>query len=333
MAEKFQDFYKDILMDKSLDNIAKADKLLDAKDSFEGEDWEWLLSLAVDYLLRGNAYDRVIENCSIYVPKTSHYQFHKELYRYWIVALEKTNRWEEAIELRKLKMDELDEKTMFGDVAEAYEEAGDWDNALLYYDKHLIEEEGYLETEDMEKIATKYEEKGDLINSARYLLIAAKNECSDSAYLWQNTGRAFALANQEDEAMQYFQIALILDPQCENALYCMGQIYQNKGDQYRAMHYYTEVLKINPLNALVFNNMGAMAFNEDGDIKGAIEKIEEALEMNTDPQMELTFHINLARLYNKIFNYDKHNFHKRKIFEAAGFGGMMEEDEDDDSDE
>ena len=328
MADKFWDFYRDILMDESLDNIAKADKLLDSMDLYEGEDKERLMSIIVEHLLRGKAYDRVIDLSSKYLPKTSHHQYHPEIYRYWIKALEKTNRWEEAIEHRTKMNVELGFKCMFYEVAEAYVEAEDWDKALIYYDKYLIEEKGRLDVDDMEKIAKKYEEKGDLINSARYLLIAAKNECSNSAYLWQNTGRALALANQEDEAMKYFEIALILEPKSENTLYCMGQMYQNKGDQYRAMHYYTEVLKINPFNAAVYNNLGAMAFHVDGDIKGAIEKIESALEMTVDPQLKLTLHINLARLYHKISDYDKHDFHKMKIYEAAGFGGIMEEDDE-----
>ena len=333
MDTKFDDFYREILLNGSVDNIVKADKLLAAKDSFEGEIWERLISVAIEHLLRGKAFERVIELSSIYLTKTSHYQFHPEIYRYWIEALEKTNRWEEAIALRREMMIELGYSYMYLDVAESYEEAGDIDNALIYYDKNMNEEPGYMDSETMEKIAKIYEERNDYVNSARYLLAAAKYECKSSSYLWQNAGRAFALSNQEDEAMKYFQIALILEPDNENALYCMGQVYQNKGDQYRAMHYYTEVLKINPFNAMVFNNMGAMAFNDEGDIKGAIEKIESALEMTMDPQLKLTFHVNLARLYHKISDYDKHNFHKMKIYEAAGFEGMMEESDDDESDE
>ena len=332
MDKKFQDFYREIILDESLDNIERGEKLLAVMDSYEGEYWERLISVSIEHFLRGKAYERVIELCSEYLTKTSHYQFHPEIYRYWITALEKSNRWEEAIELRKKMNIELGYKFMFEEVARAYVEADDWNMALIYYDKYLIEEKGRLDVDDLEKIAKKYELEGDFINSARYLLIAAKAECSNSAYLWQNTGRALALANKEDEAMKYFEIALILEPQSENTLYCMGQVYQNKGDQYRAMHYYTEVLKINPFNASVYNNLGAMAFNEEGDIKGAIEKIESALEMTVDPQLKLTFHINLARLYHKISDYDKHSFHKIKIFEAAGFKGMMEED-DNESDE
>ncbi len=333
MNNNFSDFYKAIILDASLVDITRADKLLESMDLFEGEEKERLMSTIVDHLLRGYAYDRVIDLSSQYLPLTSHYQYHPEIYRYWIKALEKTNKWEEAIELRAMMNAELGYKYMFEDIARSYIEAGNWEKALIYYDKCLIEENGRLEVEDMEKIAKKYEDKGDYINSARYLLIAAKSECSDSAYLWQNTGRALALANQEDEAMQYFKIALILNPKSENTLYCMGQVYQNKGDQYRAMHYYTEVLKINPFNAAVNNNLGAMAFNEEGDIKGAIEKIESALEMTIDPQLKLTLHINLARLYHKISDYDKHNFHKMKISEAAGFIELMEESDDDDESE
>ena len=333
MSNIFFDYYTEVLSDSTLDNVAIADLMLLKMDLYSGAEKDRLIGVSVGHLLRGGDYERVIEYSSKYLTLVTTDQYHTELYRYWIEALEKTKRWEEAIALRRKMTEELKYGCMYDGVAEAYEEAGEIDNALLYYDKHLIEEEGYMESETMERIAKIYEDKGDFANSARYLLAAAKNECSGSAYLWQNTGRALAMANKEEEALKYFEIALILEPDSENTLYCIGHVYQNKGDTYMAMHYYTQVLKMNPFNAMVYNNLGAMAFNDEGDIKGSIEKIETALEMNEDPQLKLTMHINLARLYHKISDYDKHNHHKMKIFEAAGFGGVFDDEDDDEDDD
>ena len=331
MDTAYQDFYREILMDKATGFTEKADKLLTSLAVYTDRDKDQLLSNAVEYLLWDKEFARVIYYCTEYTATVTTPQYHAELYRYWIQALEKTNRWEDAIELRRKVMIELNGNSMYEDVAEAYEEAGDWDNALLYYDKHLKEENGWLETDDMAKIAKKYEERGDLTNSARYWQIAAVKACNEHEYLWENTGRALALAGKHDEALKYFAIALILEPNDENVLYSMGQVYQDKEDNYMAMHYYTEVLKINPTNPMVYNNLGAMAFNDDGDIKESIEKIEAALEMEPSSQLKLTMHINLARLYDKISDYDKHNYHKSKIFEAAGFGSFTAEEDDEDT--
>jgi len=329
MAQEFSEFYKEIILDKSLGYTAKAEKMLAEIDSYSGRDREELLSDAMNYLIRDKEYDRVIDFCSKNIDTVTIDQYINQIYRDWFTALENSGRMDEAIALREATKEERNDSSIYDDVAEAYEKLGDVDNALLYYDKHLIEEEGYLDTDDMVKIANLYEAKKDYVNAGRYLSIAAVNECKESGYLWQNTGRALAIAGKLDEAMKYFEVALMLDPECENTHYCMGQVYQEKGDQYRAMHHYTEVLKINPHNPMVYNNLGALSFNEDGDIKGAIEKIEAALLMSPDPQLKLTMHVNLSRLYHKISDYDNHNIHKLKIFEAAGFGGLLEDDDED----
>ena len=332
MIQEFSEFYRDIILDKTLGYTAKADKMLSELDSYTGRDREELLSDAFGFLLRDKEYDRVIDYSSKYIATITIDQYIDQIYRDWFTALEDSGRIEEAIALRKLRQLGK-EGGIYDDIAEAYERIGDIDNALLYYDKYLKEEDGYMDTDDMIKIANFYEAKGDLLSSARYLSIAAIKECEDSGFLFQNTGRALAMAGKPDEAMKYFEVALLLNPESENTHYCMGQVYQEKGDQYRAMHHYTEVLKINPFNPMVHNNLGALSFNEDGDIKGAIEKIEAALLMNPDDQLKLTMHVNLSRLYYKISDYDNHNIHKRKIFEAAGFGDFITEEDDDEEEE
>ena len=328
MIEEYQKFQFSVLSDATLSYSDRSNKLLAKVDDYFDGDRDALLSIAIYYLLRDGEYERVIALSSTNVATTNTHQYKQDLYLYWAQALEASNRMEEAIEVRRVKMVECNEGSMFYDVAKVYEKAGDIDNALQYYDKHLIEEGAYMDLEDMERIADLYEKRRDYTNSAKYLRLATIDECKRTDYLWQNTGRALALAGHPDEAMKYFEVALMLNPECENTHYCMGQVYQDKGDQYRAMHHYTKVLKINPNNAMVYNNLGAMSFNEEGDIKGAIEKIEEALEMSPDAQLKLKMHINLASLYKKISDYDKHNYHKKKIMEAAGFGGQLEDEED-----
>ena len=326
MIQEFKEFYFGTRSDTSLSYTEKADKMLSGVDIYKGREREELMSDAMQYLIWDNEYDRVIEYCSKNIDSITIDQYINQIYRDWFVALENSGRMDEAIALRRATKEKRNYSKIYNDVAEAYERLEDIDNALIYYDKFLNEEEGYLDTEEMEKIAKFYDAKGDYENAARYLSIAAVNECVESAYLWQNTGRALAMAGKLDEAMKYFEVALKLNPKSENTHYCMGHVYQEKGDQYRAMHHYTEALKINPNNPMIYNNLGAISFHEDGDIKGAIEKIEAALEMNPDAQLKLTMHVNLARLYHKISDYDNHNRHKKEIFKAAGFGDLMKDD-------
>lgn len=328
MIQEFKEFYFGTRSDTSLSYTAKADKMLSGVDIYKGREREELMSDAMEYLNRDKEYDRVIDYCSKNIDSITIDQYINQIYRDWFVALENSGRMDEAIALRRATKEQRNDSKIYNDVAEAYERLEDIDNALIYYDKYLIEEEGYLETEEMEKIANFYEAKGDMINAGRYLSIAAVKKCEDSGYLWYNTGRALAIAGELDAAMKYFEVALMLNPKNEDAHYCMGHIYQEKGDQYRALHHYTEALKVNPNNPMVYNNLGALSFNEDGDIKEAIEKIEAALEMNPDAQLKLTMYVNLARLYHKISDYDNHNRHKKEIFKAAGFGELMKDDDE-----
>ena len=330
--QTFQEFYIETIKDEKLDYKSKAEKLLANIDLFP-DDRDELQEYAVQYLFFAQDFEKVIAYCNEHMPSIKKEQPRRQMYGHWTTALEKSNQMEAAIELRKVEMLEFNIGTIYEDVAEVYLETGDKDNAILYFEKHLNEEAGWLETETLEKIATMYEEKGDFNNSGKHLLIAARQECVDYAYLWHNAGRSLAMANKIEEAMQCFKCALMIKPNHALSHYCLGQVYQDKEDKYMAMHHYTEALKINPNMAMVYNNLGAMAFNEDSDIKGAIEKMEEAITMEPNAQLLLTIYINLASLYSKISDYEKHAYYKGKIIEAAGFSSGFDEDEDELDDE
>lgn len=99
---------------------------------------------------------------------------------------------------------------------------------------------------------------------------------------------------------------------------------------YRALHHYTEALKIQPAFPEVYTNLGAISFNENGDIKGAIENIETALQQSPDTNLLITLYLNLSRLYKKISDYDNHEYYKAKMMQAIGFDVEIDDDESDD---
>ena len=134
--------------------------------------------------------------------------------------------------------------------------------------------------------------------------------------------------------MFYFKMVLKIDPKHDNANYSMGQYYHMKDDIYRALHHYTEALKTNPKMEIVYNNLAAISYHENGNIAEAIENIEKALSVSdNNSNMLVMLYLNLSRLYAKISDYDKQEYYKGKMMEAAGFPTEFNEDDYDFDDE
>ncbi|MBL0308611.1 MAG: tetratricopeptide repeat protein [Bacteroidetes bacterium] len=158
--------------------------------------------------------------------------------------------------------------------------------------------------------------------------MAAISESGESAWDWSMAGRALAMNGENEEAMFYFRVANKIDPKDSMIHYYLGQAYQDLGDQYRALHHYTEALKDRPDFPEVYNNMAALSFNEDGDIKSAIQHLEEALQHDPDDRMKIAVYKSLAQLHHKLANYDQHEYYKGKLLEAIGFPVDWEEGDD-----
>lgn len=319
----------------------KNDYALKAKITMEGlaahpEEAEYIYAYAACFLHIAKQEEACVAHCFKYLPQITIWDCREDTLNALTGALEALNKFSEAIEIRKQMLEEAQTNTPgqvsldIREIAEAYEQQADYKNAIAYYEM-LDEKE--RDGNIYEKMATLYEKIKDFNNAAANYLKAAQHYARDSAWYWSNTGRTLALAGKEDESKFYFEVALKIDPQDAYSHYYMGVTYQNKGDVYRALHHYTEALKIQPEFPEVYTNLGAICFNEEGDIKGAIENIETALQQNPDTNLLVRLYLNLSQLYKKISDYDNHEYYKAKMLQTIGFDVEMDDEEEDDDDD
>lgn len=328
MPQFIQDTYK-----KGEEN----DYALKAKIAMDGlanhpEDAQYIFAYAGTFLRAAKQYEESIEHCFKYLPLMDIWECRVETLNCIVYAYEALNRFPEAIEIKKQLLKEAENTDpgfcpmIITDIAEAYEKLGDANNAIAYYE---MLGENSRDQIIYERLAALYEKIKDWNNAAVYNFKAAQYHSRESAWFWSNAGRMLALAGKEEEAKFYLQVALTIDPQDANAHYNTGVIYQNKNDMYRALHHYTEALKIQPEFPEVYHNIAALSFNEEGDIKKAIQNIETALKQNPNRQLLITLYLNLAQLYKKIADYDNHEYYTAKMMETIGFPVEYVDDEDD----
>ena len=231
--------------------------------------------------------------------------------------------------IEQLKTEE-DPYHTYNDIVELSAKLKDHDSTIKY--GLLLIEIGAVDTEILVHIANAYDAKNDYLHSAKFLEKAARNGNDETSWLWNNAGRALALAGQTDEAMFYFRMVLKLKPDSEMAHYYLGLAYQKKEDVYMALHHYTEALKIKPDFAEVYNNLAAISYHENGSINEAIQNLEKALEANPEPKFLTTLYMNLARVYKSIADYDRHEYYKAKMMQSIGFDTEFDEEDEDDED-
>nr|2AVP_A Chain A, synthetic consensus TPR protein [Methanothrix harundinacea 6Ac] len=67
-----------------------------------------------------------------------------------------------------------------------------------------------------------------------------------SAEAWYNLGNAYYKQGDYDEAIEYYQKALELDPRSAEAWYNLGNAYYKQGDYDEAIEYYQKALELDP---------------------------------------------------------------------------------------
>lgn len=331
--QQFPVYIRDIYSSKNLATPAeKAQRILDFIPTHE-EDKDYLQAWAISAMRQSEDTENVINHCLDFLLHVQTLDCRRYIQGALIEAYEETHQSDKALSM----MIERAEEDSFGgsdfkDIALEYKKRNDLPNAILYYERYIALQES-ADAEDYAELAELYNTKRDFKNAAKYFVLAGREESRDADYYWLNVGRALALDEQEDEAMFYFKMSLTINPKDEWAHYYMGQAYQNKKDVYRALHHYTEALKINPDFAAVYNNLCAIAFNEDGDIATAIAHVEKALALDTDEQLLFTLYRNLSLLYKQICDYDKQDYYRRKMMETVGFPVDFDIEDDDDKTE
>lgn len=311
-----------------------AQQCMDALETYP-EEREYLLAYAAVYLRFCGKIEESIEHCRKYLPTLTNKECIDDMRQCLKYCLEEKGDVAAAIQVLEEEIPQNENPYhLYNDLVELCAKAKDHDKTIQY--GLLAIKEGLCESEVYTWVAEAYEAKKDYLNSHEYLVKAAQSEPDNTSWIWNNAGRALALAGQLDEAMFYFKMVLKMNPEQEMAHYYMGQAYQDKEDVYRALHHYTEALKIRPDFPEVYNNLAAISYYENSNINEAIANLEKALEANPDSSMLVKLYMNLSRLYKSIADYERHEYYKARLMDAMGFSGLFGdgdlddlEDEDD----
>jgi tetratricopeptide (TPR) repeat protein len=283
-------------------------------------DKDYIYGLSVVFMLNSAPPQLIIDRCEAYLPLVTIPECRASLQSNRIWSYEELGQHDKALALRIEQAEEHPRRSYYYlELARTYKEQKDNENAIKYYEQYIGLRTDGADTDEYVELAELYEAQKDFKSAAKYHTLAAAWEARFSSDHWRQTGRALSLDGQIDEAMFYFKVALKIDPKDAYAHYYMGHAYGIKKDKYRALHHYTEALKIDPNFAAVHLNLGALEFNEEGDIKKAIAYFETALEKDTTAEFSLILYRNLRNMYKLILDHDKSDYYRGKIFELAGF--------------
>jgi hypothetical protein len=126
---------------------------------------------------------------------------------------------------------------------------------------------------------------------------------------YNNGGFALMDKGRIDEAIEYFQIAIRLDPTYEKAFNNLGLAYKSKGLYDKAAEEFMTALRLKPDDPEVHNNLG-VAYRYKGMYEEAIEQHRIALNLNP---AYAEAHFNLGVIYLESGAFDK----AREEFEAG----------------
>lgn len=173
-----------------------------------------------------------------------------------------------------------------------------------------------------------YEKLGDFKSAAPYVHLYLEDWSRDvnsgKGYLnYANLGtmlHRLAMAGEFENVIRMGKERLALYPDSAFINFLVGQSYLSLKDELRALHYFTQALKLHPKYPEIYVNLGAFYWNERMDFPTAIDymlKAAEACGDDPDYNKLLTkVYQNLANLYKIVHDLDNAGEYRRKQFEA-----------------
>ena len=223
-----------------------------------------------------------------------------------------------------LKMIELEPEAIEAmlKLAEVYMAEKKWEDALLWAQKALTDEDYAAEAHETAGNIYVEKKEYDLAIATYNKALALKPE---STRILCCLGRAYAYKEEYTTAMAYLHQAVALDSNNADALYCLGLCWQREDDFYRAMDFYTKALKVNPNIPEVYNNIGNLYYDHEGDYKGAIGFFEKAIAAAVDPLHSALapVYLNLSKLYQQMLEEEMADHYQRKWLECVGLAPLL----------
>ena len=221
-----------------------------------------------------------------------------------------------TVSLMEILSENVDYKLLvYNDLREFYTETSDTDKIIKYC--KLMIETGYCETYIYEQLAKCYDEKGSYEEAFKYYVKAGQNYYNKQEYHWMNAGRALVLSGKVEEALFYFKMALMLNPEEQYAHYYLGKFYQTKEDLYSTMYHYTEAVKYSSYYKAVSNKS---LFNLENILnkKDHISDIETSLLPNYDVRFLPILYLSLVKLYRTTHDFERCEFYQEKFINSMG---------------
>jgi tetratricopeptide (TPR) repeat protein len=225
--------------------------------------------------------------------------------------------------LKSLEYEPEDENNIFR-VGKEYLDRNEYDLAATY----LLQLEAINpRNPNVNRYLGKVYEENSKVELALEYYTKALPLAHDYPSIYQGLGRLYFEKNEVPRSRAMF---LEANKQCTNAYnyYCIALTYQEEKDEYRALHYFQEALKLDPDYFEAYNNLGKLYYELEGDFKKAKEHLEKAEELATDTHQRQLVYMNLARLYSVIADEDNNAKYNAKLMQELGFPvGFEDEDE------
>ncbi len=162
---------------------------------------------------------------------------------------------------------------------------------------------------------------------AEYLTaLSWPHECPD---IYQGLGRLYFKKRAFAQSREMFIKANIPNCISEYNYYGIAINYQEENDEYRALEYYHEALKLNPDYFDVHNNLGKLYFELFGDYRKAKEHLDKAEQLASDTTDKQLVYMNLARLHKVIVDTQTSAEYTVKLLKELGFPAELREEDDD----
>lgn len=97
--------------------------------------------------------------------------------------------------------------------------------------------------------------------------------------VYANMARAYIGKHAFDQAIDYYQKALEIDPEYEDAYLGLARVNMEREQYGKAARIYQLALELNPQSAVVYNQLGNLSFVQ-GNYDEAIEHYQKAIELN-----------------------------------------------------
>ena len=81
--------------------------------------------------------------------------------------------------------------------------------------------------------------------------------------LWNNLGFLYTLINDDDKAIQTYELSLAINDTISETSYCLGNIYSNNEDFLKSIEYYKRAIETGGGDDLVFMELGFAYLNSD----------------------------------------------------------------------